>query len=90
MSRQLTVRLPDDLVAFIDARIERGHASSRAAVVAAAIERERRREIAERDATILAGANNVDDDEFGALAVFAGRGHPSRVRSRLTDGDRRR
>lgn len=72
MARQLTVRLPEDLVAFIDARVERGSASSRAAVVAAAIERERRREIAERDAAILAGISD-DVDEYGALAVFAAR-----------------
>ena len=72
MSRQLTVRLPDDLVAFIDARIEQGRASSRAAVVAAAIERERRRDIAERDAAILARTTNHDDG-FAALAAFAAR-----------------
>ena len=72
MSRQLTVRLPDDLVAFIDARIEHGQASSRAAGGAAAIDRARRREIAARDAAILAGAGG-DGDEFAALAAFAAR-----------------
>ena len=66
----MTVRLPDDLVAFIDSRIEHGQASSRAAVVAAAIERERRREIAERDAAILALAGIDDDDDLDGLAAF--------------------
>lgn len=71
MSRQLTVLLPDHLVAFIAAQIARGQASSRAAVVATAIERERRREIAEQHAAILARTD--DDDGFAALAAFAAR-----------------
>jgi len=69
MSRQVTVRLPEELVAFIDGRVERGEASSRAAVVAAAVERERRRQIAEWDAVIL--ARTGDDDDFDDLAAFA-------------------
>lgn len=69
MSKQLTVRLPDDLVDFIDQRVEHGEAASRAAVVAAAVERERRREIAARDVAILVrspGPDGLDD-----LAEFA-------------------
>ena len=71
MSRQVTVRLPDDLVEFIDQRVEHGEATSRAAVVAAAVERERRREIAERDAAILAGV--LGEDDLDDMAVFAAR-----------------
>ncbi|MHB1535509.1 MAG: ribbon-helix-helix domain-containing protein [Acidimicrobiales bacterium] len=71
MSRQLTVRLPDDLVEFIDHQIEAGDATSRAAVVAAALERQRRRDIAERDAAILCRATAGDD--LDALAAFAAR-----------------
>jgi len=71
MSRQVTIRLPDDLVQFIDGRVERGDASGRAAVVAAALERERRREMAERDAAILARSREKDD--FDELAAFAAR-----------------
>ncbi|MHB8451611.1 MAG: YlcI/YnfO family protein [Mycobacteriales bacterium] len=71
MSRQVTVRLPDDLVAFIDRRVEQGRAASRAAVVAAAVDRERRREIAERDASILAGVSG--EEGLDALAAFAAR-----------------
>ena len=41
-------------------------------MVAAAIERERRRDIAERDAAILARTTNHDDG-FAALAAFAAR-----------------
>jgi len=68
MSKQLTVRLPDELVDFIDRRVVQG-ATSRAAVIAAAVERERRREVAERDAKILAQVGK--DDDFDALAAFA-------------------
>lgn len=70
MSKQLTVRLPDELVDFIDQRVVQG-ATSRAAVIAAAVERERRREVAERDVKILAQAGN--DDDFDGLAAFAAR-----------------
>ncbi len=69
MSQQVTVRLPEELVAFMDRQVHEGRAASRAAVVAAAIERERRREIGERDAAILA-AGGGDDDGFDALARF--------------------
>lgn len=71
MSKQVTVRLPDELVDFMDSRVEGGDASGRAAVVAAALERERRRLIAERDAQIL--AQTQDDDDFDALAAYAAR-----------------
>lgn len=71
MSKQLTVRLPDDLVEFIDQRVEHGRAKSRAAVVATAVDRERRREVAERDAEILARSTAKDD--FDDLAGFSAR-----------------
>ena len=61
MNQQVTVRLPEELVAFMDRQVHEGRAASRAAVVAAAIERERRREIGERDAAILAAAGSGDD-----------------------------
>ncbi|MEA2311070.1 MAG: hypothetical protein QOE28_1038, partial [Solirubrobacteraceae bacterium] len=54
MSKQIAVRLPDDLVAFVDGVVDSGAERSRAAVVTRALERERRRAIAERDAAILA------------------------------------
>ncbi|MGH2365316.1 MAG: ribbon-helix-helix domain-containing protein [Chloroflexota bacterium] len=71
MSRQVTVRLPDDLVEFIDEQVERGDATGRAAVVAAALEWERRRQVAARDAAILARSHEKDD--FDDLAAFAAR-----------------
>jgi Arc/MetJ-type ribon-helix-helix transcriptional regulator len=71
MSTQIAVRLPEELVEFIDQRIRDGQASSRAAVVAQAVERERRWAIAARDAAILAAASA--DDDLNDLADFAAR-----------------
>ncbi|SNR31149.1 ribbon-helix-helix domain-containing protein [Blastococcus mobilis] len=70
MSTQIAVRLPDDLVRFIDQLVSEGKAASRAAVVGLALERERRRQVAARDAAILAAAG---DDEFDDLAELAAR-----------------
>lgn len=72
MSQQLTVRLADDLVAFIDRRVSEGAASSRASVVATALDRERRRAVAARDAEILAAAiGEAHPDDLDGLAEFA-------------------
>jgi Arc/MetJ-type ribon-helix-helix transcriptional regulator len=45
MSTQIAVRLPDEIVAFIDQKVGAKHAPSRAAVVVRALERERRRQL---------------------------------------------
>ncbi len=67
---QVTVRLPTELVEFIDDHVRVGKANSRAAVVAGAVERERRRQIAERDAAILAGGPDEEGlDDLAALAA---------------------
>ncbi len=68
MSKQIAVRLPDEVVEFIDREVERRNAESRASFVLKALERERRRLIAARDAAILAGPAKADDD-FDALAA---------------------
>ena len=69
MSTQIAVRLPEELVRFVDQLIADGRADSRAAVVSRALERERRREIAARDAAIL--ATGGDDDDLTRLARHA-------------------
>jgi Arc/MetJ-type ribon-helix-helix transcriptional regulator len=69
MSTQIAVRLPDDLVAFVDDLVSHGDAPSRAAVVSRALERERRRKVAQRDAVILAGVGK--DTDLDSLAEFA-------------------
>ena len=71
MSKQIAVRLPDDLVKFVDAMVGAGGARSRAAVVTRALERERRRVVVERDAVILAQAG--PDPELSGLADYAQR-----------------
>jgi Arc/MetJ-type ribon-helix-helix transcriptional regulator len=69
MSRQIAVRLPDDLVDFVDEIVGSGAERSRAAVVARALTRERRRVIATRDAQILARAGS--DPDLLELAEYA-------------------
>lgn len=71
MSKQITVRLPDELVDFMDRLVDDNKASSRASVVARAMERERRRELAERDAAILAQHGDYPDLE-GLAGAAAG------------------
>jgi Arc/MetJ-type ribon-helix-helix transcriptional regulator len=71
VSTQIALRLPEELVEFIDRLIADGRAPSRAAVVSRALQRERRRELAARDAAILAATE--DDDELDALAQHAAR-----------------
>jgi Arc/MetJ-type ribon-helix-helix transcriptional regulator len=69
MSKQIAVRLPDELVEFVDRAVASGSARSRAAVVVRALERERRRVVAEKDAEIL--ARTGPDPELVGLAEHA-------------------
>ncbi|WP_208722182.1 YlcI/YnfO family protein [Rhodococcus qingshengii] len=69
MSTQIAVRLPDEMVAFLDGEVSSHRASSRAALVLRALERERRRQVAARDAEILAQASAEDD--LDSLAAYA-------------------
>jgi Arc/MetJ-type ribon-helix-helix transcriptional regulator len=69
MSKQIAVRLPDELVEFVDELVDSGTERSRAAVVIRALERERRRATAARDAEIL--ARTGPDPELEGLAEHA-------------------
>ena len=70
MSTQIAVRLPDEVVAFLDRTVATGKASSRAAMVTSALEREMRRQLAEHDAAILRGDGPADDlDDLVRWAV---------------------
>jgi Arc/MetJ-type ribon-helix-helix transcriptional regulator len=71
VSTQIAVRLPEELVEFIDRLVADGRAPSRAAVVSQALQRERRRELAARDAAILASLER--DEDMDALADHAAR-----------------
>lgn len=66
MSKQIAVRLADDLVEFVDELVGTGRQRSRAAVVTRALKRERRRVVAARDAEIL--ARSGPDPELAGLA----------------------
>ena len=61
MSTQIAVRLPDEMVIFLDQAVAQGRAASRAALVSTALEREMRRQAAERDAEILRKRGTGDD-----------------------------
>jgi Arc/MetJ-type ribon-helix-helix transcriptional regulator len=73
MTIQITVRLPDELVAFVDAEVERGDATSRADAVAKALVRERRRRTALADVAIL--RSSPGDPDLDGMAEYAG-AHP--------------
>jgi Arc/MetJ-type ribon-helix-helix transcriptional regulator len=66
MSKQIAVRLPEDIVEFVDGLVRDGEADSRAMVVTRALQRERRRAIAARDAAILAASGR--DADMDSLA----------------------
>lgn len=64
MTTQIAVRLPDEMVAFLDDSVAAGKASSRAALVASALEREMRTRAAEADVLLLDrmdAADGLDD-----------------------------
>jgi Arc/MetJ-type ribon-helix-helix transcriptional regulator len=70
MSTQIAVRLPDEMVAFLDRSVATGKAPSRAALVASALEREMRRLAAEQDAQILRAQGPAD--ELDDLVAWTG------------------
>lgn len=61
MSTQIAVRLPDDVVKFLDAAVASGRVPSRAALVTSAVEREMRRQAADQDAALLRQHGAADD-----------------------------
>lgn len=76
MTTQITVRLDDENVQFVDRLVQQGHAASRADVVDRALRTLRRRETAQRDAAIYAAA-----EEDPTLAAFAAHvsAHPVQI-----------
>jgi Arc/MetJ-type ribon-helix-helix transcriptional regulator len=71
MSVQIAVRLPDSMVEFLDRLVADGQATSRASVIERALAREFRRQVASRDAAILAAAD--PDTDLDRLASYAAR-----------------
>ncbi len=68
MSTQIAVRLPDELVAYVDEAVAAGRVKSRAELVARLIERDARRHRAEEDLQRLAEQGALDDPELLAIA----------------------
>jgi Arc/MetJ-type ribon-helix-helix transcriptional regulator len=72
MSKQIAVRLPEDLVEYVDGQVRSGAVTSRADAVAQALARERRRTRAAQDLAILLAERDVEDpDRLDDLAEFA-------------------
>jgi Arc/MetJ-type ribon-helix-helix transcriptional regulator len=69
MTIQIAVRLPDSIVEYVDQQVSSGSAASRAAVVARALERDRRRHVAEQDAQIYAAGGRGELDELASWAA---------------------
>jgi Arc/MetJ-type ribon-helix-helix transcriptional regulator len=67
VSIQIAVRLPDELVAYVDQAVAAGRVKSRAELVARLIERDARRQRAEEDLQRLIRRGAVNDPE--ALAI---------------------
>ena len=53
MTKQIAVRLPDEVVDYLDELVRDGVVESRAAAVKVALERDRRRRLAEADILII-------------------------------------
>ena len=73
MSKQIAVRLPDELVEFLDGLVAKGRFDSRAAVVTRELKRLKRRIEAEQDAEIY--RREGEDPELVAFAEYMSR-HP--------------
>lgn len=70
MSKQIALRLQDELVEFLDRSVAEGRATSRASLVSSALEREMRRQLAARDVEILGEVGTEDDlDDLVAWTV---------------------
>ena len=67
MSVQMTIRVDDELAAFVDRAAQSGE-GSRADVINRALRRELRRRAAERDAQIYAATRDPDLDSDAYLA----------------------
>ena len=68
VSTQIAVRLPDELVAYVDEAVASGRAKSRAELVARLLARDARRHRAEEDLKLLASRGAGQDPEALAIA----------------------
>ena len=68
MTTQIAVRLPDELVAYVDQAVAAGRVRSRAELVARLIEQDARRQRAEEDLALLVQKGLAHDPEALAIA----------------------
>lgn len=68
MTKQIAVRLPEEVVDYLDALVHDGVIESRAAAVKLALERDRRRRLAEADILAIQQARRDDLDELAEHA----------------------
>ncbi len=71
MTKQIALRLPDELVEFLDGLVASGRFDSRAAVVSRELKRLQRRLLAEKDAEIY--RTQGEDPELAGLAEYISR-----------------
>lgn len=69
MSKQIAVRLPDDVVDYLDELVAAGTLESRAAAVKVALERDRHRRLAEADILAIQRARHDDLDDLAKHAA---------------------
>ena len=69
---QISVRLPEEMVVFLDTLVAEGRVRSRASAIERALDREIRRHVTERDIELLKAAPD-SDDELDGLAAWAAR-----------------
>jgi Arc/MetJ-type ribon-helix-helix transcriptional regulator len=69
-TKQITVRVPEELVNWVDAEVVAGRARSRAAVVSKALRREARLQAYERDAQILAECGGQPYPDLAGLDAY--------------------
>jgi len=72
VTTQIAVRLPDELVRYVDDAVAGGRARSRADLVARLIARDARRARAERDLQLLIDKGALRDEEHLAIALATG------------------
>jgi Arc/MetJ-type ribon-helix-helix transcriptional regulator len=73
MSTQITIRLPEDLVEFVDAQVVAGLATSRADLVAKLLRRQVARARAVADLEIIRAHDGVPYPDLAGLAELAPR-----------------
>jgi Arc/MetJ-type ribon-helix-helix transcriptional regulator len=70
-TRQITIRVEEDLLDFVDALVGQGDRASRADAVNRALRRERRHQVAVRDLEIMAAVDGDLYPDLNGLAEWA-------------------